>query len=172
MVSLGLQHRIPLSCDGCHEAKLSGLKHPLRSPGFPDPREDLESRSPNLGLYTTKGTEPPLRDLLFGSSRGSGLGFRGHAAEVSASRSRRWSSTGSARRTNSSGPQIFRSKCQLMCGQENEEKGSSFQKPICQFLRIQNNKEKGCSFEKEVPVSLMSQALLSTEVWGFRVLGF
>ena len=77
MVSLGLQHRIPLSCDGCHEAKLSGLKHPLRSPGFPDPREDLESRSPNLGLYTTKGTEPPLRDLLFGSSRGSGLGFRG-----------------------------------------------------------------------------------------------
>ena len=23
---------------------------------FPDPREDLESRSPNLGLYTTKGT--------------------------------------------------------------------------------------------------------------------
>ena len=42
---------------------------------FPDPREDLESRSPNLGPYTTKGTleEPPLRDLLFGSSRGSGL---------------------------------------------------------------------------------------------------
>ena len=40
----------------------------------PDPREDLESRSPNLGPYTTKGTlsEPPLRDLLFGSSRGSG----------------------------------------------------------------------------------------------------
>ena len=40
----------------------------------PDPREDLESRSPNLGRYTTKGTlkEPPLRDLLFGSSRGSG----------------------------------------------------------------------------------------------------
>ena len=54
---------------------------------YPDPREDLESRSPNLGPYTTKGTlqEPPLRDLLFGSSRGSGytllsrpeaLGFR------------------------------------------------------------------------------------------------
>ena len=42
---------------------------------FPDPREDLESRSPNLGPYTTKGTleEPPLRDLLFGSSRGCGL---------------------------------------------------------------------------------------------------
>ena len=41
---------------------------------YPDPREDLESRSPNLGPYTTKGTlkEPPLRDLLFGSSRGSG----------------------------------------------------------------------------------------------------
>ena len=40
----------------------------------PDPREDLEGRSPNLGPYTTKGTlkEPPLRDLLFGSSRGSG----------------------------------------------------------------------------------------------------
>ena len=40
----------------------------------PDRREDLESRSPNLGPYTTKGTlqEPPLRDLLFGSSRGSG----------------------------------------------------------------------------------------------------
>ena len=36
----------------------------------PDPREDLESRSPNLGPYTTKDTlqEPPLRDLLFGSS--------------------------------------------------------------------------------------------------------
>ena len=36
------------------------------------PREDLESRSPNLGPYTTKGTleELPLRDLLFGSSRG------------------------------------------------------------------------------------------------------
>ena len=45
---------------------------------FPDPREDLKSRSPNLGPYTTKGTlkEPPLRDLLFGSSRGSGLGIR------------------------------------------------------------------------------------------------
>ena len=43
----------------------------------PDPREDLESRSPNLGPYTTKGTlyAPPLRDLLFGSSRGSGKGF-------------------------------------------------------------------------------------------------
>ena len=43
---------------------------------FPDPlREDLQSRSPNLGPHTTKGTlyEPPLRDLLFGSSRGSGL---------------------------------------------------------------------------------------------------
>ena len=41
----------------------------------PDPREDLESRSPNLGPYTAKGTlqEPPLRDLLFGSSRGSGI---------------------------------------------------------------------------------------------------
>ena len=38
----------------------------------PDPREDLESRSPNLGPYTTKGTvwEPPLRDLLFGSFPG------------------------------------------------------------------------------------------------------
>ena len=24
--------------------------------GYPDPREDLESRSPNLGPYTTKGT--------------------------------------------------------------------------------------------------------------------
>ena len=35
---------------------------------------DLESRSPNLGPYITKGTvsEPPLRDLLFGSSRGFG----------------------------------------------------------------------------------------------------
>ena len=40
----------------------------------PDPREDLESRSPDLGPCTTKGTlqEPPLRDLLFGSSQGSG----------------------------------------------------------------------------------------------------
>ena len=52
---------------------------------YPDPREDLESRSPNLGPYTTMGTleEPPLRDLLFGSSRGvwvkvwvQGLAFR------------------------------------------------------------------------------------------------
>ena len=44
---------------------------------FPDPRKDLESRSPYLGPCSTKGTfsEPPLRDLLFGSSRGSG--FRG-----------------------------------------------------------------------------------------------
>ena len=42
---------------------------------FPDSREDLESRSPNLGPHTTKGTlsEPLLRDLLFGSSRGSGF---------------------------------------------------------------------------------------------------
>ena len=34
-------------------------------------QEDLERSSPNLGPYTTKGTlkEPPLRDLLFGSSR-------------------------------------------------------------------------------------------------------
>ena len=34
---------------------------------YPDPREDLESSSPNLGPYTTKGTlqEPPSRDLLF-----------------------------------------------------------------------------------------------------------
>ena len=32
---------------------------------FPDPREDLESGSPNLGPYTTKGAvhEPPLGDL-------------------------------------------------------------------------------------------------------------
>ena len=63
-----------------------------RSPGCglgfmiqdPDPREDLESRSPNLGPYTTKGTlqEPPLRDLLFGSSRGSGdLGFSGYRVQ-------------------------------------------------------------------------------------------
>ena len=43
--------------------------------GFPNPREDLKSRSPNLGPYTTKGTlrEPPLRDLLSRSSRGSGF---------------------------------------------------------------------------------------------------
>ena len=41
---------------------------------YPDPREDLESSSPNLRPYTTKGTlkEPPIRDLIFGSSRGSG----------------------------------------------------------------------------------------------------
>ena len=47
---------------------------------YPDPRKDLESRSPNLGPCTTKGTleEPPLRDLLFGSSRGSG--YRGVAS--------------------------------------------------------------------------------------------
>ena len=44
---------------------------------YPDPREDLESRSPNLGPYTTEGTlqEPPLRDLLFGSSRVLGKGY-------------------------------------------------------------------------------------------------
>ena len=48
--------------------------HSLRRTRDPDAREDLKSRSPNLGPYTTKGTlkEPPLRDLLFGSSRGSG----------------------------------------------------------------------------------------------------
>ena len=44
--------------------------------GYSDFREHLESRSPNLGPYTTKGyfigTPPPLRDLLVGSSRGSG----------------------------------------------------------------------------------------------------
>ena len=42
---------------------------------IPDPREDLESRSPNLGPYTTTGTlqEPPFRDLLFRSSRGFGI---------------------------------------------------------------------------------------------------
>ena len=28
----------------------------LRIYAFPDPREDPESRSPNLGLYTNKGT--------------------------------------------------------------------------------------------------------------------
>ena len=40
-----------------------------------DPRKNLEIRSPNLGPYTTKGTlwETPFRDVLFGSSRGSGL---------------------------------------------------------------------------------------------------
>ena len=27
-----------------------------KSGSHPDPREDLESRSPNLGAYTTKGT--------------------------------------------------------------------------------------------------------------------
>ena len=33
----------------------------------PDPREDLESRSPNLGPYTTKGTlqEPPIKGSTF-----------------------------------------------------------------------------------------------------------
>ena len=34
------------------EAKFEGLG----LTAFPDPREDLESRSPNLGPYTTKGT--------------------------------------------------------------------------------------------------------------------
>ena len=37
-------------------------------------REDLESRPPNSGPYATEGYSigTPLRDLLFGSSRGSG----------------------------------------------------------------------------------------------------
>ena len=56
------------------DAEGSELLHRNLLAGYenPDPREDLESRSPNLGPYTTKGTlwEPPLRDLLFGSSRG------------------------------------------------------------------------------------------------------
>ena len=39
-----------------------------------DPREDLKSRSPEFGTLATKGhfIGTPLRDLLFGSSRGSG----------------------------------------------------------------------------------------------------
>ena len=39
------------------------------------PGKDLESRTPHLGPYTTKGSlyEPSLRDLLSRSSRGSGL---------------------------------------------------------------------------------------------------
>ena len=34
---------------------------------FPNPREDLETRSPNLGPYTTKGTlwEPPYAFCRF-----------------------------------------------------------------------------------------------------------
>ena len=42
---------------------------------IPDPREDLESRTPILGPFTTKGyfIGTPLRDLLSGSSRGSGI---------------------------------------------------------------------------------------------------
>ena len=42
---------------------------------IPDRRKDLESRTPNLGRYTTKGSlsESPLRDLLFGSLRGSAI---------------------------------------------------------------------------------------------------
>ena len=41
----------------------------VHQPYNPDPREDLESRSPNLGPYTTKGKliVTPLKDLLFGS---------------------------------------------------------------------------------------------------------
>ena len=42
----------------------------LIEPTSQTPREDPKSRSPNLGPYTTKG-----RDLLFGSSRGSGIGL-------------------------------------------------------------------------------------------------
>ena len=46
--------------------------------GFPDPREDLESSSPNSGpiLLRVLYRNPPLRDLLFGSFRRSGLRFR------------------------------------------------------------------------------------------------
>ena len=44
----------------------------------PDPRKDLKSRSPKLGPYATEGylEGTPLRDLLFGDSRGSGIGFQ------------------------------------------------------------------------------------------------
>ena len=40
----------------------------------PDPREDLKSRSPKFGILATQGyfIGTILRDLLFGSSRGSG----------------------------------------------------------------------------------------------------
>ena len=59
---------------GCGKGSDSLRSAGLQRTYYPDPREDLESRSPNLGPYTTKGTlkEHPLRDLLFGSSRGSG----------------------------------------------------------------------------------------------------
>ena len=56
------------------ELSLGGLlRHRFRCLN-PDPREDLESRSPNLGPLVLKGTlsEPPVRDLLFASSRESG----------------------------------------------------------------------------------------------------
>ena len=38
-----------------------------KSGSHPDPREDVESRSPNLGAYTTKGTlqEPPIKGSTF-----------------------------------------------------------------------------------------------------------
>ena len=50
--------------------ELRGQRCPI-----PDPREDLKSRSPNLGTLATKGhfIGTPLRDLLFGCSRGSGM---------------------------------------------------------------------------------------------------
>ena len=50
---------------------LAKLPHPL----IADPREDLASRAPNSGpiLLRALYRKPPLRDLLFGSSRGSGI---------------------------------------------------------------------------------------------------
>ena len=41
---------------------------------YPDPREDLESRSPNLGPYTTKGTQIPIGSIAV-PFRGSYLEF-------------------------------------------------------------------------------------------------
>ena len=44
-----------LAVQGCVISGLQGLWSSWGL-GYPDPRKDLESRSPNLGPYTTKGT--------------------------------------------------------------------------------------------------------------------
>ena len=57
---LGVESRV--QAFGCRDEPLDlHVSHVSCRPvcskhGYPDPREDLESRSPNLGPYTTKGT--------------------------------------------------------------------------------------------------------------------
>ena len=58
---LGTKTNLPserrcLPCSGWRGLALHNRLASTLAPSFPDPREDLESRYPNLGPYTTKGT--------------------------------------------------------------------------------------------------------------------